>query len=88
MLTVPLVADALAPPPDAVAAFVPVGLDAAAGTATAISISGNDEPPATACVPVHVTAFVPEQLHPEPPKDVALNPEGCLGHRSRAPGCA
>jgi hypothetical protein len=78
MLTVPLVADALAPPPDAVAAFVPVGLDAAAGTATAISISGNDEPPATACVPVHVTAFVPEQLHPEPPKDVALNPEGSV----------
>jgi hypothetical protein len=76
ILTVPLVAEALAPPPDAVAAFVTVGLRAYAGTLTPILITLNDAPPDTPAVLVHVTAFVPEQDQPVPLNDVAVNPVG------------
>jgi hypothetical protein len=71
-LTVPLVAEALAVPPEAVAALVTVGLGAFAGTATPIPIALKDAPPATACVLVQVTAFVPEQLQPLPLKDATV----------------
>jgi hypothetical protein len=71
-LTVPLVAEALAPPPEAVAALVVVGLGAFAGTATPMLITLKDAPPATACVLEQVTALVPEQLQPVlPVKDAA-----------------
>jgi hypothetical protein len=70
-LTVPLVAGALALPPEAVAALVVVGLGAFAGTFTTIPIALKDAPPATACVLVQVTAFVPEQLQPLPLKVAA-----------------
>jgi hypothetical protein len=71
-LTVPLVAEALARPPEAVAALVTVGLGAFGGTFTAIPIVLKDAPPATACVLVQVTALVPEQLQPLPLKDATV----------------
>jgi hypothetical protein len=71
-LTVPLVAEALAPPPEAVAALVTVGLPAVVGTSSVISITLKDAPPATICVLVQVTALVPEQIQPVlPVKDEA-----------------
>jgi hypothetical protein len=71
-LTVPLVAEAIAVPPEAVAALVTVGLGALAGTETSIPIALKDAPPATACVLVQVTAFVPEQLQPAALNDTAV----------------
>ena len=69
--TVPLVAEALAPPPEAVAALVTVGLTAVVGTSSVISITLNDAPPATACVLEQVIELFPEQLQPAPVKDEA-----------------
>ena len=77
-LTVPLVAEALAPPPEAVAALVVVGFGALAGTATPILITLKDAPPATTCVLEQVTAFVPEQLQPPPLKDAVVYPDGSI----------
>lgn len=75
--TVPLVAEAVAPPPEAVAVLLTVGLTAVVGTDTPILITLKDAPPATACVLEQDTAFVPEQLQPVLPlKDAALNPVG------------
>ena len=74
--TVPLVAEALAPPPEAVAALVVVGLTALAGTDTLIPITLKEAPPTTACVLVQVTVFVPEQFQPLALKDAALKPVG------------
>lgn len=77
-VSVKLVASAKAPPPEAVAAFVVVDLRALLGTATVISISLNDEPPATASKLVQVIALVPEQVQPVPLKDAAVNPVGSV----------
>jgi hypothetical protein len=77
-LTVPLVAEAAAPPPDAVAAFVVVGLSAVAGTATTILITLNDDPPVTAWLMVQVAVSVPEQVQPVPLTDAAVNPAGSV----------
>ncbi len=52
--TVPLVAEALAPPPETKAALVTVGLTAVVGTSSVMSIRLKDAPPATACVLVQV----------------------------------
>jgi hypothetical protein len=70
--TVPLVAEALAPPPEAVATLVVVGLGAPAGTVTLMLIILKNAPPATACVLVQVIALEPEQLQPVPLKDAAV----------------
>lgn len=77
-LRVPLVAEAAAVPPDAVAAFVVVGLTAVAATATLMPITLKDAPPLTACVLEQVMAVVPEQLQPAPLKDTAVKPVGSV----------
>ena len=76
--TVPLVADALAPPPEAVAALVAVVVGAFAGTVTLMLITSKDAPLPTACVLEQDTAFVPEQLQPVPLKDAAAKPVGSV----------
>jgi hypothetical protein len=76
--TVLPVAEAVAPPPEAVAVLVTVGLTAVVGTLSVMSMSLKDAPPATACVLVQATAFEPEQLQPVPLKDAALKPAGSV----------
>ena len=66
-LTVPLVAVALALPPEAVAALVTVGLTAVVGTSTVMKIASKDAPPGTACSLVQVIEPCPEQLQPPLP---------------------
>ena len=76
--TVLLVAEEAAPPPEAVAALVTVGLGALLGTATVISISLKDAPPATACVLVQVIELFPEQLQPVPLTEKVVKPVGSV----------